>query len=114
MANQGFPFPPFGLHSKMGTAVNNSHVQNQPIDEYVKGECTYVGAMRASGTRTAQTGTPTNQGAGPSAPGISRLPVMSGLLEGETPASWYAKSQATMNLIYAQLCAQQGPTQAQT
>ncbi|KAJ0483692.1 hypothetical protein HanIR_Chr13g0667531 [Helianthus annuus] len=33
---------------------------------------------------------------------------------GETPALWFAKSQATLNAIYAQLCAQQRPTQVQT
>ena len=112
MADQDVPFPPFGSHSQIGTTAGNSHAQNQPIDEYAEGECTNIGAIRASGTRTAQTVTPTNQGAGPSAPGMSRLLAMSGLLEGETPASWYAKSQATLNLIYAQLYAQQGQAQA--
>ncbi|MFS7934004.1 hypothetical protein Hanom_Chr05g00386391 [Helianthus anomalus] len=97
MADQGFPFTPFGQNSQMGMAADNSHVQNQLIDEYAEGECTDVGAMRASGTRTAHTVTPTNQGTGPSGP------AMSGLPEGETSASWYAKSQATLNLIYAQL-----------
>ncbi|MFS7974615.1 hypothetical protein Hanom_Chr09g00870821 [Helianthus anomalus] len=100
MADQGVPFPPLGSHSQIGTAAGNSHAQNQPIDEYAEGECTKIGAIRASGTRTAQTVTLISFGAGPSAP------AMSGLPEGEAPASWYAKSQETLNLIYAQLCAQ--------
>ncbi|MFS7911065.1 hypothetical protein Hanom_Chr02g00113621 [Helianthus anomalus] len=108
MVDQGFPFPLLGSHSQMGMAADNAHVQNQPIDEYAEGECTDVGSMHASSTRTAQTVTPTNQGADPSAP------AMSGLLEGETLVSWYAKSQPTLNLIYAQLCVQMGLAQSQT
>ncbi|MFS7976341.1 hypothetical protein Hanom_Chr10g00891351 [Helianthus anomalus] len=65
MVNQGIPYPPFGSYSQMGAAVDNSHVQNKPIDEYAEGDFTEVGGIRASGTRTAQTVTPTNQGVGP-------------------------------------------------
>ncbi|MFS7954427.1 hypothetical protein Hanom_Chr07g00630131 [Helianthus anomalus] len=101
MADQGIPFPPFGSRSQLGTAADNSHVQNLPTDEYIKEEGTDVGAMRVSGIRTAQTVTPTSHRTSPSAPLMSRLSAMSGLPEGETPDSWYAKSQATLNLIYA-------------
>ncbi|MFS7957903.1 hypothetical protein Hanom_Chr07g00671911 [Helianthus anomalus] len=72
----------------MGAAADNARFQNQPIDEYDEGDFTKVGGMRASGTRTTQTVTPTNQGVSPSTPALSGLP------EGETPASWF----------YAQLC----------
>ncbi|MFS7913204.1 hypothetical protein Hanom_Chr02g00139071 [Helianthus anomalus] len=104
MANHGILFPPLGLRSQMGTTADNAHIQNQPIDEYAKGDFTEVGGIRTSGTRTAQTVTPATQGTGPSAPASLVVP------EGETPTSLFAKSQATLNAIYAQ----QGSVQTQT
>ncbi|MFS7953890.1 hypothetical protein Hanom_Chr07g00623881 [Helianthus anomalus] len=100
MADQSTPFPTLSEISRMGAVANNAHAPNQPIDEYADGNYTEVGAFHASGTRTAQTVTPTNHSACPSAP------MMLGLPEGETPESWFANTQASLNLIYAQLRAQ--------
>ncbi|MFS7919079.1 hypothetical protein Hanom_Chr03g00208671 [Helianthus anomalus] len=105
MADHGIPFPPIGAHSQLGTMEDISHVQNLHNDEYAEGEGTNVGAICASGIRTTQTVSPISHGAGPSTPVPLGMSALLGLPEGETLASWYAKSQGTLNLIYAQLSA---------
>ncbi|MFS7935785.1 hypothetical protein Hanom_Chr05g00407651 [Helianthus anomalus] len=114
MADQGIPFPPIDAHSHFGTVEDTSHVENLSNDEYTEGEGTNVGAFRESGIRTTQTVTPTSHGTGPSTPAPSGIYALLGLPEGETLASWYAKSQATLNLIYSPLSAQQPLIKAQT
>ncbi|MFS7963913.1 hypothetical protein Hanom_Chr08g00743961 [Helianthus anomalus] len=57
-----------------------------------------------------------NHGAGPSAPSgqaLLNFSALLGLPEGETLASWYAKQTVPLNLLYAQLSAQQDLLQAQ-
>ncbi|MFS7999626.1 hypothetical protein Hanom_Chr12g01168661 [Helianthus anomalus] len=57
-----------------------------------------------------------NHGAGPSNPSVQtqlNFSALLGLPEGKTLASWYAEQTASLNLVYAQLSAQQALLQAQ-
>ena len=84
-----------------GPVMDNTHHQHQPVD----GTHEVEGTFRASGPRPTQTVTPSSYVAGPSAA------VTPGLPDGETPETWFAKSQSHLNMIYAQLRAQQGVAQ---
>ncbi|MFS7946419.1 hypothetical protein Hanom_Chr06g00536111 [Helianthus anomalus] len=99
MADQGIPDFGFGTCSQVGTVEDILHVQSPPTDEFTEGEIANVGVVRASGVRTSQTVTPTSHDAGTSTPAPSDVSALLGLPEGETLASWYAKNQATLNLV---------------
>ncbi|MFS7912194.1 hypothetical protein Hanom_Chr02g00127041 [Helianthus anomalus] len=113
MADQAIPNFGFGTRSQMGMGEDTSYVQNLPIDELTEGKATNVGGPRPSGDRITQTVTPTSHTAGPSTPAPSNISSLLGLPEGKSLASWYAKQQATLNVIYQSLSAQQVTLQAE-